>query len=91
MIHQLGGCVHLPRTRAVLRGLAAVAVWVLSAVDALASAIVGVPPFAWCTRRAVSTLRAVYLSGRYGPASESTDVELHVIDAEIIDDKEAGR
>lgn len=85
MMYELRGYAHLLRTRGVFRGLLAVAAWVLSAVDALASALIGVPPFAWCAKRAASTVRAVYLSGRYGKPSESTVVELHVVDAEIVD------
>jgi hypothetical protein len=76
--------------RTVGRGLAAVARLLLSALDALITAAVGIPPIAWCARQFAGVIRETYRLGRYGPPSTRTAVELHIADAEIVDE-ECGR
>jgi hypothetical protein len=87
----LQGYAPVTRTRAVLRLVAAVVVFALSALDALVSAVVGVPSLAGSVRRGAAAVRRVYLAARYGPASECTDVELHIVEGEFVDDEGAGR
>jgi hypothetical protein len=77
--------------RTVGRGLAAVARLFLSALDALLTAAVGIPPIAWCARQLGALIRETYRLGRYGEPSDSTDLAVVVIDAEVIYDEEGGR
>jgi hypothetical protein len=60
---------------AVLRGLAAVAVFLLSAVDALLAAWLGVPRLGWLADRLASACGERYRSGAW-----------HAPDAQVIDD-----
>ena len=71
--------------RAVLRGVVAVLVLFTSAADHYLSAAAGIPPIAWCTRQVAAVIREAYRLGRFGPPSERTDIEHHIVDAEIID------
>lgn len=75
----------------VRRGLVAVAVLLLTAADALLTAAVGIPPVAWCARRIGAVVREAYRLGRFGEPSTCRAVELHITDAEIVDDEETGR
>jgi hypothetical protein len=63
---------------------------VLTALDSLVSALVGIPPIRWCARRLATVGRQLYLTARYGPPSESTEVQIVVVDGELIDE-ESGR
>jgi hypothetical protein len=81
---------HVKRSRRA--GVRAVVNAAAAAVDDLITARVGIPPFRWCARRAgralAEAIRGVYWRGRYGPLSEETAVELHIVDAEIIEEAE---
>ncbi len=74
-------------TRRVLRGLVAVLVLLISAVDALVTAAVGLPPIAWCVRRFAAVVRDAYRLGRFGPPSTCTDLESFVFEGVIVDDE----
>lgn len=76
--------------RTVGRGLAAVARLLLSALDALITAAVGIPPIAWIARQLAGALRDQYRIGRFGEPSTRTDLAVVVVDAEIISDKQEG-
>lgn len=71
--------------RGVLRGLTAVLVLFTSAADHYLTALAGIPPIAWCTRQVAGVIRDAYRSGRFGPPSTRTDIEHHIVDAEIVD------
>lgn len=71
--------------RTVGRGLAAVARLLLSALDALITAAIGIPPIGWCVRRLAGAIRETYRLGRFGEPSTRTDLAVIVVDAEIID------
>jgi hypothetical protein len=71
--------------RGVLRGLIAVSVLITSACDHLIAAAVGAPPVAWCVRQVAAVIRDAYRLGRFGPSSDHTDIEHHIVDAEIVD------
>lgn len=77
--------------RAVGHGLAAVARLLLSALDALITAAVGIPPIAWLARQVGALIRETYRLGRYGEPSSCTDLAVVVVDAEVINDEEVGR
>lgn len=74
-----------PSLRGVIRGLIAVLVLCTSAADHYLSALAGIPPIAWCTRQVAGVIRDAYRLGRFGPPSERTDIEHHIVDAEIVD------
>lgn len=76
--------------RTVGRGLAAVAAFLLSAVDALVTAALGVPPIAWTARQLAAMVREAYRLGQYGEPSTCTDLAVVVLDGEVIDE-EAGQ
>lgn len=63
------------RWRGVARGLAAAAVLVITAADALFTAWAGIPPLAWLARRAARVLGEEYRRARHD-----------AIDAEVIED-----
>lgn len=75
---------------AVGAGIRGVVVLALTAVDSLISALIGIPPIRWCARKGAAVIRDSYRLGRFGPPSESTEVEPLVVDGELVD-KEAGR
>jgi hypothetical protein len=77
--------------RTVGRGLAAVARLFLTALDALITAAVGIPPIAWCARQVAALIRETYRIGRYGTPSDRTDLAVVVVDAEVIYDEEDER
>lgn len=77
--------------RTVGRGLAVAAALILSALDALATAALGIPPIGWLARRSAALVRDAYRYGRYGAPSSCTDLAVAVVDAEIIDDEERPR
>lgn len=72
------------------RGLVAVARLLLSALDALITAAIGIPPIGWCARQIGALIRETYRLGRFGEPSTRTDLAVIVIDAEIISDKQEG-
>jgi hypothetical protein len=74
--------------RTVGRGLAAFARLLLTALDALITAAVGIPPIAWCARRLGGAIRAQYRLGRFGEPSTRTDLAVVVVDAEILDEED---
>jgi hypothetical protein len=51
--------------RAVMRGLVAVAVLIITAADALMTAVIGVPPITWTWRRVRTVLSDEYRRGYY--------------------------
>lgn len=56
------------RTRhGTLRGLAAVAVLLLTAADALITALAGIPPLAWLWHQAADVIRATYRQAAWPP------------------------
>lgn len=81
--------VRVPRRdwRAVARGLAAVARLLLSALDALTTAAVGVPPIAWLIGQITAAIREAYRVGRYGPLSASREVAPLVYEGELVDEE----
>jgi len=76
--------------RTVGRGVAAVARLLLSALDALLAAAVGIPPIGWCARQLGALIRETYRLGRFGEPSECTDLAVVVVDAEVISDEQGG-
>lgn len=70
------------------RGLAAVARLLLTALDALITAAIGIPPIGWCARRVAGLIRETYRIGRFGEPSGCTALAVVVIDAEVIDNEE---
>lgn len=78
------------RTRdwyAIGAGIRAVLALFLGAVDALVSAVLGIPPIRWCAAHLAEVIRAEYWRGRFGPPSDHTDLEPVVVDAEIVDEE----
>jgi hypothetical protein len=73
--------------RSTLRGLAAVAIALLSALDAWVAAAIGTPPTGWWTRQAARVLTDAYRLGRYGTPSTCTELQVVVTDAEIVDEE----
>lgn len=71
--------------RGVLRGLTAVLVLFTSAADHFLAALAGIPTIAWCTRQVAAVIRETYRVARFGPYNTSTDIEHHIVDAEIVD------
>jgi hypothetical protein len=72
--------------RTVGRGLTAVARLLLTALDALITAAVGIPPIAWCARQAGAVIQETYRIGRFGPPSKSREVAVVVEEGEIVDE-----
>lgn len=70
----------------VLRGLWAVVVLFISALDHYLAAVAGTYTIAWQSRRIAAVIAEAYRTGRYGPLSSCTDLEPAIFDAEIIDD-----
>lgn len=71
--------------RAVGRGLWAVVVLFTSALDHYLAAAAGTYTIAWQTKRIATVVAEAYRTGRYGPLSSCTDLELAVFEAEFID------
>jgi hypothetical protein len=59
----------------ILRGLAAVAALLATAVDALITAVIGIPPVTWALRRIRRAIGEEYRRGYHG-----------AVDAEVIED-----
>lgn len=58
----------------------------LTGLDALLTALVGIPPIAWMARR----IAAAYRLARLGPASTCTDLAVIICDGEILEEDHRG-
>ena len=72
--------------RTVGRGLAAVARLLLTALDALITAAVGIPPVGWIARQVGVVIRETYRLGRFGPPSPSREVAVVIEEGEIVNE-----
>lgn len=72
--------------RGTARGIWAVIVLLVSAIDHYLAALFGVPPLAWCARQVGGVIAEAYRQGRYGPVSACTAVVSAVYDGEFVDD-----
>lgn len=72
---------------AVGAGIRAVLVLAVTALDSLVSALAGIPPVRWCARQLAAVVRDAYRVGRFGPASQSTEIAPLVVDGEIVDEE----
>lgn len=72
--------------RGLMRGVWAVVVLLVSAVDHYLTACIGTRPVAWHARRIASVISDAWRRGRFGPPSTCTAVEHAVFEAEFVDD-----
>jgi hypothetical protein len=73
--------------RARLAGLHAVAVFLLSGLDALVTAAVGLPPVAWIVRQVAAVVREAYRLGRFGPLSTRRELAVIVYEGEVLEEE----